>query len=240
MRIKMILILFAILVFQTLIFAAFDTIYEIIAKAAPFYEADSSETTTKYKASIGCEFEIRKDLGTKLQVIFTKTVGEKPELAKVSELVEKESILPVELGVLYEIQKVAFTDAYYELNRGFTAGPLTIPFKLWINDLSLGTDSTLGASVGYIHTLLFGLPSALVVGGGISLISTQDINSKSPDNKAGLTIVGGLVVPIKEGFQLGAFAGVDHLGGEAGANWIHENAIWVSFGIGYNFLQLLH
>lgn len=110
-------------------------------------------------------------------------------------------------------------------------GALVVPFKLSLHDHTLSTQSvSLGYYVQYRLEGNSGVRHGPVLSVGLSSIT----RSEAANNELGATVALGWVWSLKNQFQLGVIAGVDHLGDDS---WEYEDKPWVSMMIGFNFLQ---
>jgi len=235
------------LLFATRLCLAADMskVYEIRFDVYPFYENNDTNKDHPFQAVSGVQFKFEKELDNDYLVSFVKISSGKPiaervramKLMSISAADGGAAPASVQEGKLYTIAKNALTPEYYRLLHGVSVGLLTLPFKLRTDGGTLSADSTLGAYVGYNQDWLFGLNTIIAASCGISTIATTDINSNSPENKAGLTYAVGVALPIQKSFQIGLFVGADHIGGQAGRDWGHDDKPWVSLAIGYAFLQ---
>ena len=124
---------------------------------------------------------------------------------------------------------------YHNYRRvgGVTTGLLVVPFK--IRD---GGDLTGDASIGP-YMGFSGEKFLLMATFGLTQISTTDVNTPENDikNETGLTAAFGINWEISSNFDVGIFTGFDHLSGSAADNFQHQDDIWYSFAIGYNFTR---
>lgn len=215
--------------------SAFDLkrTFQVRFEAYPFYEIHDPTENNPLKANPGIKFQFETDLDQDhYRVSFTKAT--RVGVLAISPVPPSAN---VQAGKMYKIAKSNFDADYYKLVSGASFGLLTLPFKLRTDDGTMGADTTIGPFAGWNQRWLFGLHSVIVGAFGVSMIATQDVNSTSPDNKAGITGAVGLTIPIEKDFQVGLFTGVDHIGGATGKNWGHDDKLWISFGVGYAFLQ---
>ena len=115
-------------------------------------------------------------------------------------------------------------------------GILSIPFKLRFAPTTFSTGGTVGYYVG--HKFEGRTSSTTLLGFmGIGLISLNDISSKTPDSKLGLTIGGGYVwkPSADKDFQVGIITGVDIF--EGADQWVYKYWPWVSLSIGFTFTK---
>jgi hypothetical protein len=123
-------------------------------------------------------------------------------------------------------------------NQGFVTGVLSVPFKMHLSDHSVSAGSTVGGYVGYQTSLFNSITVTPVIAGGLALIQTQDVNSSSQSNRAGVSLATGIignVGPHGSGVQLGILLGVDYLG--KSADYKYEGKPWLAFEVGYSFGQ---
>jgi len=210
--------------------------YEIRFDVHPFYKVDDTNREHPFKANAGSQFQFEGETDTDYKVSFTKVSKAEPERSRALSLLAVPAELAMQ-GELYSITKTTFDDIYYKLVSGLSWGILSLPFKFRLDDQTLSGGSTLGGFIGYNQRWLFGIHTILVGAAGVSMIATQDINSKSLDNKTGLTLALGMTMPIEKSFQAGFFFGADHIGGRSGEEWGHDDKLWISLSIGYAFLQ---
>jgi len=214
--------------------------YEIRFDVYPFYEVGDTNREHPFKANAGSYFQFEGETDTDYKVSFTKvSKAESKRFGTLTILATPaEPAMPeVEQRKLYCVAKIGFDDIYYKLVSGLSWGVLTLPFKFRLDDQTLSGGSTLGGFIGYNQRWLFGVHTVLVGAAGVSMIATQDINSKSLENKTGLTLAVGMTMPIEKSFQAGFFFGADHIGGRSGEEWGHDDKLWISLSIGYAFLQ---
>lgn len=133
---------------------------------------------------------------------------------------------------LYEIDRSRLTPIYYRRWR-ISHGLLIIPFKLRMEDKSLTGQSTIGYYIGREEEHLQAGWN-WVIAGGLTLIPVTDAGGET-EEKTGATLAVGWILKTIDNFQLGAFAGVDHIGGSAGESWKFEDDPWVSLSIGFEF-----
>jgi hypothetical protein len=183
-------------------------------------------TTTKYKADAKSKFHIVEETGEnankKLKLYFTKVV-------------KKEGDGYVKENELYFVNAAEFNNSYYWRRTRIVHGLLVMPFKLRTKDGTLSGESTLGYYAG-IESDFLQAKSSYVAAAGLTLIPITDTAGKT-DQKTGVTAALGWIFTTLDNFQIGAFVGVDHLGGDSGRAWKYENDPWVSISIGFNFAR---
>lgn len=135
----------------------------------------------------------------------------------------------------------------WKWNRfAFASGQLTVPFKLRGatagQNFTMTTDVTLGAYVGIRKRIskrqnyFITLPVVL----GLTYINVND-NSTSTSSSAtsgvypGWTVATGLIFQLGK-FNMGFVTGWDYAS-QVGKSWIYQGKNWVSFGLGYSFLN---
>jgi len=144
---------------------------------------------------------------------------------------------PVETGENYWIEKENLPDFNYELHSGLDYGELTLPFKLQLSDGSLTTGSTVGGFIGYRWRPLFGIPTTVLISGGLAGIPVTDVNAASVHTEFGLTAAAGFVFTIAGQFQMGFIVGRDHISGPARARFPYQGKTWASASIGFAFIK---
>ena len=123
-----------------------------------------------------------------------------------------------------------------ELYDPSDSGILSIPFKLRFAPTTFSTGGTIGYYVG--HKFEGRASSTTLLGfAGLGLISLNDISSKTPDSKLGLTIGGGYVwkPSTDKDFQVGIITGVDIF--EGADQWVYKYWPWVSLSVGFTFTK---
>ncbi|MBP7399319.1 MAG: hypothetical protein KA954_07015 [Chitinophagales bacterium] len=133
-------------------------------------------------------------------------------------------------------------------NYQITAGQLTLPFKIRPGEgdikYQMTTDVTIGAYGGIRKRISKYSPTYLTIPLvlGLSFINVNEnttTNTGAADFKSGITPgwtwATGLIVQTNR-LSLGFVLGKDYASGYAN-DWIYNNKIWYSFGIGYAFLQ---
>jgi hypothetical protein len=151
-----------------------------------------------------------------------------------------------------DFEKLSFRH-YFKRQPFFTGGALTLPFKLRRSQedvfRSLTTDVSLGPYIG-LKTRIFRASDISVtfpIAVGVTLITLNEYNTRIPDNNpdtqkisntinSGLSIGTGLVMHI-ESYEIGAIVGYDWATGHKGQYWIYDHKPWLSFSIGYSFLN---
>ena len=128
----------------------------------------------------------------------------------------------------------------------FSSGRLTVPFKLRGatagQNFSMTTDVTIGAYAGIKKRIskrqnnFVTLPVVL----GLTYININDnttttTSSTSSGVYPGWSVATGLIFQLAK-FNLGFVTGWDYASG-VGKSWIYQGKNWVSFGLGYSFLQ---
>ncbi|NVJ50086.1 MAG: hypothetical protein HWE13_02595 [Gammaproteobacteria bacterium] len=116
----------------------------------------------------------------------------------------------------------------YRRTGGLDTGILVVPFKLRQGDIF--NDSTIGPylafrdeSISYIAAL------------GLSQISLVDNSNSEIKTATGITLAMGIIWEVNPEFDVAFIAGADHLSGSEGDSWQHQDEVWLSFAIGYNF-----
>lgn len=111
-------------------------------------------------------------------------------------------------------------------------GILSLPFKGRLSPFNVYPGGTLGGYFG--RKFVTQKSSSSLIGfGGLSSIPLNDANSDVVDNKFGITIGGGYIWYIDEGFQIGALVGWDFFDGVE--KWTYKYQPWISFSVGYGF-----
>lgn len=174
----------------------------------------------KYKADEGSDFHIVDDKAGKIELYFTDVEGKGSTYVK-----EKE---------LYKIDASELSAKYWKRLR-IAHGLLIVPFKLRNEDKTLTGESSLGYYIGLENQWLQAKFS-YVLAAGLTLIPIADATGKV-DEKTGVTAAAGWIFTTMDNFQIGAFIGIDHLGGDNGKNWKYEDDPWISISIGYNFAR---
>ncbi|HSC18715.1 MAG TPA: hypothetical protein VLC74_07350 [Rhizomicrobium sp.] len=136
---------------------------------------------------------------------------------------------------------VSADDVAKAARAGWDYGVLVAPFKLQLSgDKEFTGSVSIGPYLGYQFPLWdFGLTLNIVGFAGASSInvnSTDASGQSTSQTLAGLSYGGGLVTTVKESsFQVGVLVGVDHV--NSSANYKYNNEPWLSFEIGYSFMQ---
>jgi hypothetical protein len=189
-----------------------------------------------------------------------KTNNEKIKFYFIIGATEKESktgAVRVELSEKYngkmlcitqeDFKKLSVTNIYRR-NTHITGGILTLPFKfrkkIGQTPSSMTTDVTLGSYIGLRKRLAkksdFFLTVPVTLGLTFINVSSNNTSPVNPtqDNAIvpGFTFGCGLVFQIDK-FEFGLITGWDFGTGKAGTDWIYNKKNWVSFAIGYSFLN---
>lgn len=128
------------------------------------------------------------------------------------------------------------------LSLGALVVPLKIRPKLESRPLDFTTDFTLGTTVGYKMRLTKFVPSYFSLVGffGVTTVNVDSLSTKGyvteTTKYSALTPAFGTIFEINH-FQIGLVIGCDIVGGKAGANWVYNQRLWWSFGIGYQFFK---
>jgi hypothetical protein len=156
------------------------------------------------------------------------------------------------LDIFFKLPLKTFTtECDLRLNRhSFTLGAVTIPIKMrfgskWSDgtqkkDFSFSGDISFGLSVGYkyspskrySHNILTGISLTSVP---VTPATTQN-SITSETNVAALTWHLGYLYQI-DNFQIGAFTGIDYLGGKTGRLWNYKDEMWLGIGVGYSIFK---
>jgi hypothetical protein len=210
----------------------------LLTDVAGFVER-SKPSGDSYLGPMGSLFERLEVDGQDLVVRFTDVgprVPGRPVLVGTAEMRPLSRIDTVKPGVDYITTLTALPAYDYELAFGPDYGILTVPFKLQMRDGSITAGATLGPYFGWKQRWL-GFASTVTLAAGLSVIPVQNVNSGSVETKVGLTGAFGVIAQPVGQVQMGVLAGLDHLGGDAGRAYQYENRLWVSFAIGFGFLQ---
>lgn len=179
---------------------------------------------------------------------YTLTDVENPVRFPIANLNDKILCIPKEEFEKIEKKPLYSTSFKNPRNYQITAGQLTLPFKLrpMQSDIKfqMTTDVTIGAYGGIRKRISKYSPTYLTIPLvlGLSFINVNEnttTNTGAADFKSGITPgwtwATGLIVQTNR-LSLGFVLGKDYASGYAD-DWIYNNKIWYSFGIGYAFLQ---
>ena len=129
----------------------------------------------------------------------------------------------------------------YSFSR-YSLGALSLPFKLRFDykssKIEVSGESTVGisGSIDLCHNRDFGERVSLVFAAGVTTINPNSIFNEDDEaklkNVPGLTFCGGLVARINRA-QIGMFYGYDL----ADEDWHFDRKPWLSFGVGFAFLN---
>jgi len=224
-------------------------VFKLLANQIGFFE-ENSDMSTAYLAPAGSQFEILHE-DTNQYIVRFRSVSEYdnndrttlymstiiPSMYFGGDSPERLRIAIVDEGVNYRIEKSSIPDYNYQLESGFEYGILTVPYKLQLADGSITAAASLGPFVGYRQRWIFGLPTTLLLSGGLTLSPIQDINSSTVETKIGITGASGLVFNLNDDIQIGFILGFDHFGGSTGESYEFENKVWSSVSLGFPFIQ---
>lgn len=124
----------------------------------------------------------------------------------------------------------------------FTAGVVLIPVKMRFGEFDFSKDVTLGPSAGMrLRTSNYNdWYASAMISFGITSVSVDSASSngsvKEPLNLSAVTPALGLVLDF-DGFQLGAFTGIDLISNNSRFNWTYHGQPWLSIGLGYSILS---
>lgn len=159
-------------------------------------------------------------------------------LVQVYQIPKRTGDEPQEIGDTYFAQNMRLClddkdrgrNINYERVGGMNAGVLVVPYKLRSGDLY--SDASIGPYLGYeFHNV------HLVATAGLADISTSRIGSEDVESKLGLTYGAGAMFQLKRNWQIGLVVGRDHLSGDEGDSWRHQDKTWWALAIGFDFLQ---
>jgi hypothetical protein len=156
--------------------------------------------------------------------------------------------LCIKKSVFDKLTKQPLYSTAWKWNRiAFASGQLTVPFKLRGatagQNFSMTTDVTLGAYAGIRKRIskrqsyFVTLPVVL----GLTYININDNTTTSTSSSTttgvypGWTVATGLIFQLGK-FNMGFVTGWDYASG-VGKAWIYQGKNWVSFGLGYSFLN---
>ena len=139
--------------------------------------------------------------------------------------------------VNYLISKEKLTEYRYELAFGFACGLLTTsPVKIQLCDGNMTIGTNLGAYAGWKVTLAH-IPFTIIGSAGSAIIPISDAGADKVETKLGWTCAIGLLIEPISNYQIGILFGIDHLVGDARNDYPYQNEIWISFGIGFDFMN---
>ncbi len=139
--------------------------------------------------------------------------------------------------VNYLISKEKLTEYRYELAFGFACGLLTTsPVKIQLCDGNMTIGTNLGAYAGWRVTLAH-IPFTIIGSAGSAIIPISDAGADKVETKLGWTCAIGLLIEPISNYQIGILFGIDHLVGDARNDYPYQNEIWISFGIGFDFMN---
>lgn len=219
--------------------------YTITEAAGPFEVQDLATGDWKSKPLIwaprSARFRItgEGELDNKYYTVKFKHVPRNTETESVDStgtfgIVDDTTWVLVDEHVTYRIPKSRLSKKY-RLEYGVAYGVLSIPFRLRTKNWDVAAGSSLGGYVGFRQRWLG--PNTWLLSVGFSAIPIQDVNADDVDTKFGLTAAAGIIWHIKNDFQFGVILGLDHIGGNAGDAWVHNDDLWLSAGIGFGFVQ---
>ncbi|MBD1366702.1 hypothetical protein IDJ77_23020 [Mucilaginibacter sp. ZT4R22] len=147
--------------------------------------------------------------------------------------------------------KVFVNSCDKRLNRhSFTLGALVLPIKLRFGgetsdanhhrDFTFANDISIGLSIGYKYSPSKKYSHNFLTGIALTSIGVTPGNTKSTvtseTNLAAITWHLGYLFQI-DNFQIGAFTGIDYLGGNVGRNWDYKGKPWFGIGLGYSIFK---
>ena len=139
----------------------------------------------------------------------------------------------------YVIEKGQIHEGTCEFSHGLYAAAITVPLKYRFGrggtSPELSTELNLGGGIGY-SLGIFGLRLTPVAFVGLATISLGDVNS-SVETQVGITYGGGFAFSLSKTYQIGLIVGADRLTGAVSREWPFQGEAWLSFGIGYKFLD---
>ena len=89
---------------------------------------------------------------------------------------------------------------------------------------------SLNGVIGYTVPIFPTLNLTPVLFVGVATIPLGDM--KSTNTELAATLSGGILSPFTENVHIGIFGGIDHVQGEKGDNWEHQDRLWISVSIG--------
>lgn len=142
---------------------------------------------------------------------------------------------------------------YYGNDNSFTWGAVTMPIKLRLGNksdryFSFQESLNIGIAGGWSWqkegrhqkstNVLFSVGISNVVLDSLDFKRNSKNESYQPDVKstAAITIAAGYVFQF-DGFQVGAFTGLDILPYDLGRQWLHKNKPWIGFGLGMSLFN---
>ena len=112
---------------------------------------------------------------------------------------------------------------------GLNTGMLVVPFKYRQGDIYRSFSIKRRAKkYEFIETL---------ISAGISQISFSEVGSDKIDTKTGFTIAGGINFEVSKDWDIALITGIDHMSGAQGESWEHQDCVWYSLAIGFNFTR---
>ena len=96
---------------------------------------------------------------------------------------------------------------------------------------------SIGLSVGLRFNMFANIIGSLVVFGGGTPITLNDVNSTETKTRFGATWGYAFVIELTGKTQICFVGGWDHLGGEDGKDWAFNDKHWIALGIGFNFFD---
>lgn len=193
---------------------------------------DDADPQTVYTASKGSKFQVLNCSSGKCTVRFSKVGNKKSAVAHCTKWAQavKPSQPPrcnhVSMSTNYDVLAIYLNSYDYREASGVVLGPLMVPFKLQLKDMTLKAGGSIGAAVGYRWVFTENLSLSPLASAGLSVIRIEE----DTETKPAFTASVGAVFGIKD-FQVGAVLGMDF----AVEEYKYRNRPWLSLAIGYNF-----
>jgi hypothetical protein len=120
--------------------------------------------------------------------------------------------------------------------QSWVTGVLAVPFKFHLSGKAMTPGGTFAPYVGYQTSFFNSFTVTPIAAGGLTLVSTQPLGSKSSETATGFSLASGLIGTVgQSGMQFGVIFGWDWVG--SAANYQYEGKPWAALEIGYSFGQ---
>jgi hypothetical protein len=186
---------------------------EVTAQNMIYLDNDGAD---KYSISAGSVIKIRSVENDKIYFQVTKGNGELKE------------------GMLYYINRVDFTEKYFNPKFYVRSGMLVTPFKYRPDKTKFYPGGNIAAAGSFTYNL-FGLGLQPLMFAGITAISMADINQgqRTTETKWGFTVGGGLNFDVFDTFNVGFVTGWDFID----KDWESNGKVWLALSFNYKFLE---
>jgi len=211
------------------------TLYKLDGQVDSFTLVGSPMPTKKFSATAGWYFWKVSESQGKTKVRFTKHRNKEEENAK-EHFVRKD--------VPYIIDSSVINDPLVSVYmQGFSLGVLAVPIKFRLKSAhaasTLSQSASIGPYIGYKYLVADDFYLTGLMFAGPTILALNDSTANGVENALGYSIGGGVVLEAKSEFQFGFVFGKDKISGEKAENgsWPFQNKYWISFAIGFRFIQ---